>query len=220
MPQYKSSRWIDHSGKPISSCLVYDKIFVEVIVENPLRMQSVTGLVKVAIFKSNSFLPDTSVKQSKHIVTLPPLSSERILVPFKPLHEAEYYYRVYIEGKEVYVQPKSSPPRLYASRRESRLIIEKIVEVSRNPGFTIIGKLIDAATGEGIKRAQVRVYDARILRNDEVIACGITGDDDGSFIIEGLRTFKIGRQIKVYVKFEGDDVYKSTISDRFIINLS
>lgn len=217
LPQYKSSRWIDSSGSPVSCCLIYDEVFVEVIVENPLRMQSAIGLVKVVILKDNRFLPDTVMKCSKHIVTLRPLSSERILVAFKPPLEAEYYYKVYIEDKEIYIQSKNSSLRLRASRRESRLMVEDILSFSRNPGFTIIGRLIDAVTGEGIEKARVEVYDARIFRNDKMLAYGIT-DDSGSFIIEGLRTLKIGGKIKVYAKFRGDDVYKPAVSGHFMVN--
>ncbi|MEM1508058.1 MAG: hypothetical protein QXU02_04430 [Candidatus Bathyarchaeia archaeon] len=216
LPQYKSSMWIDPSGKPVSCCLVYDKVFVETIVENPLRMQSAIGLVKVAIFKSNKLLPDTLIKHSKHIVTLPPLSSEKIVVSFKPPFEAEYYYKVFIEDEEVYMQPKGSPPRLRASKRESRIFIEKISEFSRNPGFTVVGKLVDAITGEGIERARVEIYDSRIFRNDKMLAHGTT-DKSGSFIVEGLKTLKIGDQIKVYVKFKGDDIYKPAVSGYFAV---
>ncbi|MCX8171118.1 MAG: hypothetical protein N3E47_03990 [Candidatus Bathyarchaeota archaeon] len=219
LPRYKSSRWIDSSGEPVSRCLVYDKVFGEVVVENPLRMRSAIGLIKVAIFKSSRFLPDISVKQSKHIVTLPPLSDEKILIPFKPPYESEYYYKVYIEDREVYAQPKDSPPRLYVSRRESKLIVDKITEISRNPGFTVTGKLIDAATNEGIGKAQIKIYDARTLRNDEIIACCVT-KEDGSFVANGLKPFKIGRQIRFYVKFEGDDIYKPVISSHFTVDLT
>lgn len=214
LPQYKSSGWVDSSGRPISCCLVYDKVFIEINVENPLRMQSVTGLVRVAILKSNRFLPDAIVKHSKHIVTLPPLSTERIIVPFKPPFEAEYYYKVYVEDEEVYVQPKCSPPRLRVSRRESRIIIEGISGFSRNPGFTITGKLVDAITGEGIEKAKVEIYDVRVFRGDKMLAYGIT-DKSGFFSVEGLRPLKIGGQVKIYVKFKGDDVYKPSLSDHF-----
>lgn len=217
--EYKASEWIDSSGKPISHCLVYDQVFVKVVVENPLRMRSTLGLIRVAIFKSGRLLPDVNVKQSKHVVTLPPLSSERIIVPFKPLYEAEYYYKVYIENKEVYAQPKGSPPRLYASKRESHIIVEKISEFSRNPGFSVAGKLIDAITGEGVRRARIEVYDARIFRNDKMLGYGTT-DETGSFVIEGLRPFKVGSRIKIYLKFRGDDVYKPAASDQFIVNLA
>ena len=218
LPQYKSSGWVDSSGKPVSYSLVYDKVFIEVIMENPLRMQSVTGLVKVAIFKSNKFLPDTIVKHSKHIVTLPPLSTERIVVPFKPPFEAEYYYKVYIENEEVYVQPKRSPPRLRAFRRESRIIIDGVSGFSQNPGFTITGKLIDVITGNGIEKAKVEIYDVRTFRGDKMLACGIT-DKNGFFSVEGLRPLRIGNQVSVYVKFKGDDVYKPSVSDCFKLTM-
>ncbi|MEM3716614.1 MAG: hypothetical protein QW341_03805 [Candidatus Bathyarchaeia archaeon] len=217
--EYKASEWIDSSGKTISRCLVYDQVFVRVIVENPLRMRSTIGLIKVAIFKSSRLLPDASVKWSKHVVTLPPLSSERIIVPFKPLYEAEYYYKIYVEDREVYAQPKGSPPRLYASRRESRIIIDKISGFSRNPGFSVAGKLVDALTGEGVGRARIEVYDSRVFRNDKMLAYGIT-DESGSFTIGGLRPFKVGSRFKIYLRFRGDDVYKPSFSDQFTVSLA
>ncbi|MEM1581708.1 MAG: hypothetical protein QXK89_04245 [Candidatus Bathyarchaeia archaeon] len=218
-PQYKSSRWVNSAGETISKSFVYENVFVEVIVENPLRKQSAIGLVKVAICRDSKFILDIAVKQSKHIVTIPPLSTEKILIPFKPLQESEYYYKIFIEGKEVYTQPKDSPPRLHVSRRECILIIDEVDGDSKNPGLTVTGKLIDAATGEGIEGARIGIYDERTLRGDELLAYGVTLKD-GSFNVDGLRAFKIGSKLKVYAKFLGDDLYKPSVSNCYTINFS
>ncbi|MEM3479942.1 MAG: hypothetical protein QXV74_07890, partial [Candidatus Bathyarchaeia archaeon] len=61
------------------------------------------------------------------------------------------------------------------------------------------------------------IYDSRIFRNDKMLAYGTT-DKSGSFVVEGLKTLKIGDQIKVYVKFKGDDVYKPAVSGYFAVN--
>lgn len=218
LPQYKSSRWVNLSGETISKSLVYENVFIEVIVDNPMRKQSAIGLVKVAIYRDSKFIPDIAVKQSKHIVTIPPLSEEKILIPFKPMQESEYYYKIFIEDKEV-SQQKGSPNRLYASRRECILVIDKIDGDSKNPGLTVTGKLIDTITGEGIEGAHIGIYDARTLRSDELLAYGVTLKD-GSFHVEGLRAFKIGSKLKVYAKFDGDDLYKPTASNNYVINLT
>lgn len=219
LPQYKSSRWVNSAGETISKCFVYEPIFIEVIVENPMRRQLAIGLVKVAIYKNNRFMPDSIVKQSKHIVTIPPFSAEKIVVPFKPLEESEYYYRVFIEGREVRIQHEGFTPRLHASRRECTLVLDKPCILSRNPGITVTGKLIDTITGEGIECAHIDVYDVRLLRSDELIARGITSKD-GTFIIEGLRIRKIWGKTRIYAKFRGDDLYKPSVSGYYIIDLS
>lgn len=218
LPQYKSSRWVNSSGETISRCLVYENVFVEVIVENPMRKQSAIGLVKVSIYRDNKFMPDTVVKQSKHIMTLQPLSTEKIIVSFKPPQESYYYYKIFIEGKEVYSQSKDSS-RLYASRRECILILEKPSGYLKNPGLKVTGRLIDAVTGEGIEGARIGIYDMRTIRSDELLAYGVTLKD-GSFSVNGLRALKIGSKLKVYAKFNGDDLYKPSISDYYVINLS
>jgi hypothetical protein len=218
LPQYKSSRWVNSSGESISKCLVYENVSVEVVVENLRRKQSAIGLVKVLICKDNKFMPDVVVKQFKHVSTLQPLSTEKIIVPFKPLQESYYYYKIFIEGKEVYSQRKDSS-RLYASRRECILILEKPSGELKNPGLTVAGRLIDAITGEGIEGAKVGIYDARVLRSDELLAYSVTLKD-GSFSVDGLRAFKLGSKLKVYAKFDGDDLYKPSISNHYIINLS
>ncbi|MEM3193986.1 MAG: hypothetical protein QXH97_03265 [Candidatus Bathyarchaeia archaeon] len=219
IPQYRSSRWIDSSGKEISKCLVYEDVYVEVIVENPLRKQTVIGLVKVTIYRNNRILPDVNVKQSKHVVTLPPLSSERIIVPFKPLQESMYYYEVSIDGTTVYKQPNTFPPRLCALRRDSQLILNEPInsDETGNSTFTVTGKLIDALSGEGIGGAKIGVYDMRMLRKDELLAYGITSND-GTFTIKGLKVFKIGGGVRIYAKFNGDDLYKPSISSQYTLD--
>lgn len=218
LPQYKSSRWINSSGETVSKCLVYENVFIEVVVENPMRKQSAIGLVKVSIYRDNKFMPDTVIKQSKHIITLQPLSTEKIIVPFKPLQESYYYYKIFTEGKEICSQ-KDSSSRLYASRRECILILEKPSGYLKNPGLTVAGRLIDAVTGEGIEGARIGIYDVRTLRSDELLAHGVTSKD-GSFSVDGLRALKIGSKLKVYAKFDGDDLYKPSISDYYTISLS
>lgn len=217
LPQYKSSRWINKSGETISSCFVYDDVFVEVTLENSLRGRAAVGVVKVAIYMDRSLLFDVNVEQAKYVVVLPPISSKSILVPFKPLHEAKYYYKVFIENNEVYTQLKNDPSRLCVSRRESRLIIERVVKVSKNPGYVVVGRLVDALTGEGIEKAKIKVYDVRTLRNDELLACEVTSKE-GAFTVDGLRTYKIGGRLKIYVKFEGDDIYKPAASSYYVVD--
>lgn len=219
IPQYKFSRWIDSNGKEISRCLVYEDVYVEVIIENPLRKQSAIGLVKVTIYRNNRALPDVNVKRSKHVVTLPPLSSERIIVPFKPPQESIYYYEVSIDGTTVYKQPNASPPRLCVFRRDSQLILNEPTNSDEvgNSTFTVTGKLIDALSKEGIGGAKIGIYDARILRKDELLAYGITSNN-GTFIIRGLKVFKMGNGARIYAKFDGDDLYKPSISSQYTLD--
>ncbi len=218
--QYKSSRWTGLNGETVFQCFVYDDVQVEVIVENPMRKQTVTNLVKVTIYKDNIFLPDSYVKRDKHIVTLPPLSTGRITVPFKPAYEAGYHYEISIENEKVYSQPKGFPPRLYASRRNAALIInEPLGMVTSNPGLTITGRLISAENGEGIEGAKIGIYDVRILRRDDLIAYGVTSKN-GVFTISDVKSkaLRWNRRLRIYAKFFGDDVYKPAVSNQYTVN--
>lgn len=219
--QYKSSRWTDLNGETISKCFVYDDVQIEVLVENLMRKQRVTSLVKVTIYKDNHFLPDRYVKRDKHIVTLPPLSAGKITVPFKPNYESIYHYEISIENKKVYSQPKGFPPRLYASRRNAVLIIdEPLGSVTSNPGLTVTGRLISAENGEGIEGAKIGIYDVRTLRKDDLIAYGVTSKN-GVFTISDIKSkaLRWNKKLKVYAKFFGDDVYKPAVSDQYAVNI-
>jgi hypothetical protein len=219
--QYKSSRWTNLNGETVSQCFVYDDVQVEVIVENPMRKQRVTNLLKVTIYKDNNFLPDSYVKQDKHIVTLPPLSTGKIAVPFKPTYEAEYHYEISIENERVYSQPKGSPPRLYASRRNAVLIIDEPLSImTSNPGLTVTGRLISAENGEGIEGAKIGIYDVRTLRKDDLIAYGVTSKN-GIFTIGDVKSkaLRWNKRLRIYVKFFGDDVYKPVVSNQYTINI-
>ncbi len=220
--QYKSSRWINPDGRTISTCLVYDPVHVEVLVENPMRKQTVTSLIKVLIFKDNAILPDEKVKEESRILTLPPLSTGTISVRFTPVQESGYHYMVLIEGEKTFDQPKQFPPRLYASRKKSILILN---EPSNGvlPGSTVTfaGKLVSTDAGDGITGAKVHIYDTRHMRRDNLMASGTTGND-GTFIIERIvkRMHWWDHNVEIYAKFEGDDVYKPSISNQCSVNLA
>jgi len=220
--RYKSSRWMNSEGQTISTCSVYDKTQVEVLVENPMRKQTVTGLIKVVIYKDNALLPDERVKEESRILTSPPLSTGRISTGFSPEQESGYHYMIFIEGKQTYVQPKSFPPRLYASKSETALIL---VDPS-NSGLTastvtFSGKLIEADTGHGIDGAKIHIYDTRHMRRDNRMASGTTGSE-GGFTIERIakKMHWWNDTVQIYAKFEGDDVYKPSTSSPYTISMA
>jgi len=207
--QYRSSGWMNSDGQTISTCLVYDPVQIELLVENPMRKQTTTSLVKVAIFRDNGILPDDKVKEESRIMTLPPLSNRTISIYFSPKQESGYHYTIFIEQEKVYDQPRKFPPRLYASRRETAIILDDPSNdfLAGSP-VTLAGKLVSADTGEGISDAKINVYDIRHMRRDNLMGFGTT-ENDGTFIIERItKGTHWTKTVEIYAKFEGDDVYK------------
>jgi len=220
--QYKSSRWVNSGEETISACLVYDPVQVEVLIENPMRKQMVTSLVKVMVYKDNAYLPDERVKEESRIVTLPLLSTGTLSIRFTPEQESGYHYTIFIEGKGVYNQPKGFPPRLHASKRESVLMLDEPSNgVSAGLAVAFTGRLVSADTGEGIAKAKIYIYDVRHMRKDNLMTSETTGDD-GAFIIErtarGMHWWD--HNVEIYAKFEGDDVYKPATSNQYSISLA
>ena len=220
--EYKSSRWMNSDGRTISTCLVYDPVQVEVQVENPMRKQAVTSIIKIVIYKDRALLPDNKVKEESRILSLLPLSTGTISASFTPTEESGYHYTILIEGNQAYSQPRHSPPRLFASRRESTLILdEPSGGVPAGSTLTLTGRLLSTDTGEAIDGAKIYIYDVRHMRRDSLISSGITGND-GIFNIG-----KIAKKMhwwdgtaEIYAKFKGDDVYKLSTSNPRSISVS
>ena len=57
---------------------------------------------------------DEKIKEDSQSITLNPAETREILVSFIPEQESGYHFTI-IDGKEVYTQPNSFPPRLRAS---------------------------------------------------------------------------------------------------------
>jgi len=217
--QYKSSRWVGPDGQTISKCLVYDPVQVEVLVENPLRKQRVTSLIKVVVYKDRALLPGDKVKEESRILTLPPLSTGTISVSFLPLKESVYHYTVLIEGNQIYTQPRRTPPRLHISKRESVLILDDPSStVLAGTALTFTGRLLSADTREPIEGAKIRIFNVKHIRRDNPIASVVTGKD-GAFSMEktAKRMHWWDGTFEIYAKFEGDDVYKFSKSNQCAI---
>jgi hypothetical protein len=219
--QYISSRWTNSEGQVISKCLVYDPVQIEIQVENPMRKKTITSLVEVEIYRDVALLAEKVLREF-FTLALSPLSTEKKLVCFTPSQESRYHYRIRIEEKEIYCQPKSIPPRLFASKRESTLTLDEPLSVV--PADSIMrftGKLASTSKGEGVNGAKIRIYDVRRTRRDNLMASGTTGSD-GTFNIE----CKVKRMhwwhntIDIYSKFEGDDIYRPSASNRCTIELA
>lgn len=220
--RYVSSRWMDSNESTISSCLVYDPVQVEVSIENPMRRQIVTSLVKVTIYKDNAFFPDDKVREETRVMTLAPLSDRTISISFKPTQESGYHYTVHIEGQKIYDQPKKFPPRIYASRRATSLILnEPGNSILSSPPLTLTGRLVSTDTGEGIDDAKIHIFDVRHTRRDNLMT-SVTTEIDGTFAIENLtrRFHRWSKNFGIYVKFDGDDVYKPCVTNQYSVDLT
>ena len=220
--QYISSRWTDSEGQMISACLVYDPVQIEVQVENPMRKKTITSLVEVVIYRDTVALLAEKVKKAFFTLALSPLSTEIKFVYFTPTQESRYHYKIRIEEKEIYCQPRSIPPRLYASKKESTLTLDEplsIVQADSTIRFT--GKLVSTDLGESIDGARIHIYDIRRTRRDNLMASGTTRND-GTFNIECIVKRMRWRHntIGIYSKFDGDDVYKPSVSNRYTISLT
>lgn len=219
--EYKSSRFINSEGQTISACLVYDRVQVEVLFENPMRKQTVTSLIKVAIYRDIPRGPDVKVKEESRIVTLPPLSSGKITVSFIPMQESRYFYGVLIEEKRVYAQPKSFPPRLYVSRSETNLILDEAPsKILAGSTVTFTGKLLRDDPMMCITKAKICVCKSEVGRN-RLLASGIT-ENDGTFVVEWIarKMNPLRNDLEICAKFEGDDVYKPSTSNHYTINVA
>ena len=58
---------------------------------------------------------DEKIKEDSQSITLNPAETREILVSFILEQESGYHFTIIIDGKEVYTQPNSFPPRLRAS---------------------------------------------------------------------------------------------------------
>jgi len=218
--QYKSSRWMDSDGRTISTCLVYNKVQVEVLVENPARKQTITSLIKAAIFRDIPHGLDERVKEESRLLTLPPTSTGTISISFIPRQESGYYFTIHVDGKGAHNQLEHSPHRLYASRSETALTLDELTS-SRLTGSTVTftGKLVKSDTGEGIAGADIYIFGSDKVKN-KLMASGTTGGD-GTFSIEWIAE-KIewwDSAVETYAKFKGDDVYKPSTSNQYTIRI-
>jgi hypothetical protein len=219
--QYISSRWIDSEGKTISECAVYDPVQIEVQVENPLRKTTITNLVQVAIYRDSVALFANKVQTKYFQLTLSPLSTETKFIYFTPSEESRYHYKIRIEKKEIYCQPKSIPPRLYASKKESSITLNVPSKVQADSTIHFTGKLVSSNPGEGVDGAKIQIYDVRLTRKDNLMASGTT-KSDGTFNIEcKVKRMRLWHHtIDVYSKFDGDDLYKQSVSNLHTIRLT
>jgi len=205
----------------ISTCLVYDPVQIEIQLENPMRKKTITSLIEVEIYRDVALLAEKVVKEF-FALALSPLSTEKKFVYFTPSQESRYHYKIRIEEKEIYCQPKSIPPRLYASKKESVLTLDEPLSVLHEDStIHFTGKLASTNKGEGVDEARIHIYDVRRTRRDNLMASGTTRSD-GTFNIE----CKVKRMrwrhntIDIYSKFDGDDIYKPSVSNRYTIRLT
>jgi len=220
--QYISSRWINSEGHEISECAVYDPVQIEVQVENSLRKTTIANLMEVSIYKDSAALFADLVQKESFSLILSPLSTETKRVNFTPSQESRYHYKIRIEKKEIYCQPKSVPPRLCASKKEICLTLdEPLGKVHADSTMHFTGKLFRPNPGEGVDGAKIHIYDERRTRKDNLLASGTT-NKDGTFDIEcrAKRTRLWQDTIYVYSKFIGDDLYKPSVSNRYTIRLT
>jgi hypothetical protein len=200
---------------------VYDIIHIEVEVQNTMRKQAVTGIIKVGIYRDVRYGLDVRIKEESRVLKVQPLSTGRVFPTCIPTHDASYYYRVLIEGKQVYSQPKRSPPRLRASKSETVLVLNGPSSgISAGSTIAVAGKLVTAGSGIGVNGAKICIYDGDINRN-KIFASGTTGND-GTFCIEWVadKTDKLYNNVLAHVRFEGDDFYKPSIDAAFALNVS
>lgn len=218
--QYKSSRWIDSEGHMVSACLVYDKVQIEVIVENPMRKHPVTNIVKLGIYKDIIHWLDEKLKEETLIITVHPLETKRFVVSFTPIEESGYYYTIHIEGE--LIDTKLCLHRgLYAIRKEPTLILNEPSEsVLAGSVITFTGRLVNTETGEGIPSAKIYICDHDMVRS-KLEASGTTGSD-GTFCIEwhAKKMDLLDSIVETYAKFEGDDFYKASKSNLYKINVA
>jgi hypothetical protein len=206
----------------ISTCSVYDPVQIEIQVENPMRKKTISSLVEVEIYRDTVTLLAEKVMKEFFALALSPLSTEKTLVNFTPSQESRYHYKIRIEKKEIYCQPKSNPPRLYASKKESTLTLDEplsIVQANSTIHFT--GKMVSTNEGESIDGARIHIYDVRRTRRDNLMASGTTRSD-GTFNIECI-VKRMGwwrNTIDIYSKFDGDDLYKPSVGNRYTIRLT
>jgi hypothetical protein len=206
----------------ISTCSVYDPVQIEIQVENPMRKKTISSLVEVEIYRDTVTLLAEKVMKEFFALALSPLSTEKTLVNFTPSQESRYHYKIRIEKKEIYCQPKSIPPRLYASKKESDLTLnEPLSIVQANSTIHFTGKLVSTNKGEAIDGARIHIYDIRRTRRDNLMASGTTRSD-GTFNIECIAK-RMGwwrNTINIYSKFDGDDVYKPSVGNQYTIRLT
>jgi hypothetical protein len=220
--QYVSSRLTNSEGHEISECAVYDPVKIEVQVENPFRKKTITNMVYVDIYRDSATLFSDKVQKEYFVLTLSPLSTETKFVYFTPSQESRYHYKIRIEKKEIYCQPKSVPPRLNTFKKKISLILDKpfsTVQADSTIHFT--GKLVRPNPGEGVEGAKIHIYDERRTRKDNLMASGTT-NSDGTFNIEcKVKRMRLWHNtIDIYSKFNGDDVYKPSVSNRYTIRLT
>lgn len=216
--EFRSSKCVDSQGRIISTCLVYEPFYVEVLVENISRKQPVTDRVRVALYKDVAFGLDEMVNAETQILTVPPLETKRVVASFIPVQESSYYYTINI-GDEI-VSTKLYSNRLNVFTKETSLLLEEPPHsVSRGEAIAFRGKLVATHTCETIPRAKIHIHHDD-LGSDKVLATGIT-QSDGSFNIEwkAQKLDWMHHQGGIYARFEGDDLYKPSKSDRFIISV-
>jgi len=209
---------MSYEGRTISTCLVYEPVQVEVVVENPLRRQTITNIVKVAIYKDVTLWLDERMKKEPRVLTLPPLQTRAIYVGFTPIQEFGYYYVIHIEDKMIDIKSKCSSQGLRASRIGTTLTLnETLSDVPSDSIVTFTGRLVRIDTGEGIAKAEIGVYD-RDVGTSNLMASGTT-ESDGIFGIEWIaeKMDRSDNTVETCAEFRGDDVYKPSRSNRYVI---
>jgi len=216
--QFKSSRCISSEGQTISKCLVYEPFHVEVVVENTLRGRPVTNVLRVTMYRDVTFGLDEMLKAETRILTVSPMEAKTVVVSFLPIQESSYYYTVHIGDEMINTRLYSN--RLSVSRKETILFLEEPPS-SVSEGETVIfkGRLLSAHYGENITGAKIHIHHNDVS-GDKLMASGIT-KNDGAFNImwKAQKLDWMHYSGEVYAKFEGDDLYKPSRSDRFIINV-
>ena len=223
--QYGSSKWVDADGNTVSACLVYDQVYVQVSVENPTRKQTITGSVKIVIYRDITLWPDEKVKEESQSVSLNPGESETVSLDFTPNQESGYHFTVLIDDKKPYTQPNTFPPRLRVSKSATSLTLdEPSSSVSAGSTVTFTGKLVNAETAEGVSGATIKIYDRDLgdPTGDDFLGVSGTTGSDGSFSIEWVakKMDWWDSTAEVYAKFEGDDSYESSTSSQYTITVS
>ena len=223
--QYGSSKWVDADGNTVSACLVYDQVYVQVSVENPTRKQTITGSVKIVIYRDITLWPDEKVKEESQSVSLNPGESETVSLDFTPSQESGYHFTVLIDDKKAYTQPNTFPLRLRVSKSATSLTLdEPSSSVSAGSTVTFTGKLVNAETAEGVSGATIKIYDRDLgdPTGDDFLGVSGTTGSDGSFSIEWVakKMDWWDSTAEVYAKFEGDDSYESSTSSQYTITVS
>jgi len=216
--QFKSSRCMDSESQSISRCLVYEPFHVEVVVENLFRKQTITNIIRIALYRDVSYGLDEKIKEIDRWVTVPPLGTERLVVSFMPTHESDYYYTIHINDKMV--KTKMYPCRLSVSRKGNNLDLDEPPSaVSAGSTIVFTGKLVNATTGEGIDKARIHIH--HIDRSGNKFMASGTTKEDGAFNIEWIakKLDALHYSGEIYAKFEGDDIYKPSRSNQFTISV-